>query len=107
MLGVAFSGEQVIAIRRWEKVLRATLYDFQPVIEEIEIRDDPGMQEADGVRRDRVSKAWTKFLGHRGAADDPPSLEDLDSQPRHAEVGSAGQSVVPASDDYDIIRWHT
>ena len=87
-----------------EKILRATLDDFEPVLKKIEVGDDFGMQKADGVCRDRVAETGIKFLGYRSPSDNPSPLENLDSKTRHAEVSSAGESVVAPSDDHDIIR---
>ena len=86
--------------------MRATLDNLQPLLEEAKIGDDLGVQQAYGVGRDRVSEPWAKLFRDRRAAHHRSSLEDLDFQARHAEVGGASQPIVPATNDDDVVCLH-
>ena len=69
---------------------------------EIEIADDGGIEQADGVARDRVAKARMEFLRYRRAADDGVFLQHDNAQARAGEIGRTGQAVVAGADDGDI-----
>ena len=65
---------------------------------QLQVADDLGLQQADGVGRRRVAEAGMEFLGHTGAADHAAPLENTHPQARHAEIGRTGQPVVTGAD---------
>src|SRR5262249_38145643 len=74
--------------------------------EEAKIGDDLGIQQTHSVGRHRVSEPWAKLFRDRRAAYYRSSLEDLDFQARHAEVGGASQPIVPATNNNDVVCLH-
>ncbi len=106
VFGATLGSEQIAAVQGGKEILRATLDNLQPMLEEAKIGDDLGVQQAYGVGRDRVSEPWAKLFRDRRAAYHRSSLEDLDFQARHAEVGGASQAIVPATNDDDVVCLH-
>ena len=99
-------GKQVAAIERGDKILRAPLDNLQSVRRELEIGNHLGVQQAHRVGGGGVAKARQKFFRDCGAADDAPSFQDFDLQPRHGEIGGTGEPVVTRTDDDDVISLH-
>jgi hypothetical protein len=104
--GAAFGGEQMPAIERGNEILRAALDDPQPVIAETQIRDDLGVQQADGVGRHRVAKSRIELFGDGSPTDHRSSFHHLDFEPGHTEVGGASQPIVTRTDDDDVVSLH-
>ena len=102
LLRAAFAGEQIAAVGRGQKILRAAFDDAQAVIGEPQIGDDLRVEQADGVGRDRIAEPGMKFLGHRRAADHLAALDHFHAQARHREIGRAGEAVMPRADDDDV-----
>jgi hypothetical protein len=44
-----------------------------------------------------------ELLGDRGAADDAAPFQDFDAEPGHSEIGRAGEAVMAAADDDDVV----
>jgi hypothetical protein len=104
--GAAFACEQISTVRGRDKVLRAALDQLEPVLDEAKIGDDLGAQQAHGIGGDRIAKSRPELLGDRRSAHDRPAFDQLDFEPRHAEVGGASQPIVTRTDDDDVIRLH-
>ena len=104
--GEAFGGEQMPAIQSGKEILRAAFDDPQPVIEEPEIRDDLGIQEAHGVGRDRVAETRAELFRDGGSSHHASSFDHFDFKPRHAEIGGAGQPIMARTDDDDVVCLH-
>src|SRR5206468_11467082 len=64
------------------------------------------IEQAHRVSCDRVSETGVKFFRDRSTAHDRSSLEDLDLQAGHAEVGGASQPIVTCTDDDDVVGLH-
>src|SRR5262245_14681231 len=64
------------------------------------------MQQAHGVSRKRVAKAWKELLRNRRATHHRSSFDHLDREASHAEVGCASQPIVTRADDDDVIFPH-
>ena len=105
-MGAAFAGQQIAAVGRGQKILRAALDDAQAVIVQFQIGDDLRVEQADGVGRDRIAEARMKFFRHRGAADHLAALDHLYAQSGHREIGRASEAVVPRADDDNISLSH-
>ena len=73
--------------------------DLEAVARQVELADDLGPQEADDVRGDRESIARHDLLGHGGAAEHVPALQDEHAPAGPREIGGTGQPVVAAADD--------
>jgi hypothetical protein len=69
---------------------------------QLQVADDLGLQQADGVGRGRVAEARMEFLRHASASNHAAPLQNAHAQPRHAEIGRTGQSVVTGSDQDGI-----
>ena len=81
----------------------APLDDAQPVVVQLQVRNDLGLQQAHGVGGGRVTKARMEFLGDASAPDHTTPLENADAQSRHRQIGRAGETIV-AGADYDRIE---
>ena len=101
-MGAALAGEQIAAIGRGQKILRAALDDPQAMIVQLQIGDDLRIEQAHGVGRDRIAKTGIKFLRHRGAADHLAALDDFYAQSGHRQIGRAGEAIVPRADDDNV-----
>src|SRR5207237_2620916 len=73
-LGAAFADEEIAAIRRRKKILRAAFDDAQAMIMKAQIADDLRVQQAHRVRADRIAEAGIGLLRTRGARDDGSAL---------------------------------
>ena len=62
-----------------------------------------GLQQADCVARDRVSKTGVEFLGYGCSAHDIAALDDAHFHARTGEVEGADKAVMAAADDHGII----
>src|SRR5262249_47439144 len=105
-IGAAFAGEQIAPIWKWQKILRTAFDDAQSMLAQFQIVDDLGLQQADGVRGDRVTKSGMEFFRHAGAPDDTTPLEDADAQSGHPQIGRAGEAIVAAANDDRIEIGH-
>ena len=106
LMGAAFAGEQIAAIGRGQKILRAALDDPQAMIVQLQIGDDLRVEQAHRVGRDRIAEAGMKFFRHRGAADHLAALDHLDAQSGHRQIGRAGEAIVPRADDDNVGLCH-
>ena len=98
-MGAALAGEQITAIGRGQKILRAALDDPQAMLVQLQVGDDLRVEQAHRVGRDRIAEAGTKFFRHRGAADHLAALDDPNAQSGHRQIGRAGEAVVPRADN--------
>ena len=72
------------------------------MLDQAQVADDLGVQQADRVTRGGVAEAGVEFLGHGGAAQDGAALEYADPEAAFGEVAGAGEAVVAAADDDHI-----
>ena len=93
---------QIVAIIERQEVRQLAVNDLQAVTMEFQVGDDFGIEQADGVTRDRVPEAGMKLLRHGGATGHVPSLEDGDLQAGAREVKGADQTVVARANHDDI-----
>ena len=77
--------------------------DVEAVLRELEVADDLRPQQRDDVREDAEAEAREQLLGHSGATEDWPLLEDQRLQAGAREVGRADQAVVAAADDHRVV----
>ena len=89
-------------VRQRQEVLRAAVDDAQPMFVQLQVADDLGLQQADGVGRGRVAEARMEFLRHASASDHAAPLQNAHAQPRHAEIGRTGEPVMTGTDDDGI-----
>src|SRR5712671_3943797 len=73
--GAAFAGQEIAAVGGGQEILRAAFDDPQAVIPKFQVRDDPWVEQADGIGRDRIAETRIKFLGDGGAADHLAALD--------------------------------
>ena len=98
VLAVILAEEQVVAVlHRAER--RRHEDRHEAVLHELEVLDDVGPEQAQGVRERREPEARPELLGDRGAADDGPALENERPQAALRQVRRVGQPVVAAADD--------
>ena len=102
LMGAAFAGEQIAAIGRGQKILRAALDDPQAMLVQLQVGDDLRVEQAHRVGRDRIAEAGVKFFRHRGAADHLAALDDFYAQSGHREISRAGEAIVPRADDDNV-----
>ena len=79
------------------------LDDLQAMPRELEIGDHDGVQQAHRVGGDRVAEARMELLGDGRPADHRVLFEHDDAQAGARQIGSAGEAVVPAADDGDVV----
>ena len=101
-LGPAFAGEEIVAVRGRQEILRAPLDHAQALLGEAQIADDLRVEQAHGVGRDRVAEARMKLLRDRRPADHLAALDHVHAQARHREIGRAGEAVMASADDDDV-----
>jgi len=65
------------------------------MVVEAQVADDFRIEQAHRVGSDRVAEPRIKLFRYCRTAHNGPSLEDLDLQPGHAEIGGANEAVVP------------
>ena len=102
----AFAGQQILAVRGGQEVLRAAFDDAQAMIAQFQIGYDPRIQQTDGVGRDRVAKAGMKLRRDRGTAHHLAALDHLHAQSGHRQIGRAGEAVMPRTDDDGVGLCH-
>ena len=76
---------------------------LEAVRRELQVADDLGAQHARDVGRRRRAAARRDLLGHAGAADDRPPLEDERREPAAREIGRRRQAVVPGTHDDGVV----
>ncbi len=103
-VGEAVGHQQIAALVHRPEVGDRPLDDPQAMARQLEIADDVRIEQAHGVGGDRVAKARMELLGHRRAADDCILLEHDDAQARAGQIGGAGEPVVAAADDGDVVE---
>ena len=95
MSGVVLAHQQVVAVLH--RTERARHQDrHEAVLDQLEVLDDVGPEQAERVRERREPEARSELLGDRRAADEVPPLEHERSQPGLGQVGAVGQAVVSA-----------
>ena len=72
---------------------------------QVEIGNDLGIEQRDGISRHGVAEPGVKLLGHGRPANDRQPLQNGHLQPRFGEIGGADQAVMAAADDYDVTHW--
>src|SRR6185437_5695041 len=101
-----FAGQQILAVRGVQEVLRAAFDDAQAMIAQFQIGYDPRIQQTDSVGRDRVAKAGVKFRRDRGTAHHLAALDHPHPQSGHRQIGRAGEAVMPRTDDDGVGLCH-
>ena len=95
---VVLAQQQVVAVlHRGER--RRHQERVEPVLDEVELLDDLGPEQRQGVREGREPEAGPQLLGDRRAADERPPLEHQRLEPGPGEVRAVGQAVVAGADD--------
>ena len=105
-LGAALAGQEIAAVGRGQKILRAALDDAQAVFGELQVGCDLRVEQADGIGGHRIAETGMEFLGHGGAADHLAALDHSYAQAGHREIGGAGEAVMPRPDDDDVRLVH-
>ena len=77
--------------------------DLVAIRGELQVADDLRVEEAVDVGGGRDLEAWEGLLGHTGAADDVPPLEDHHAQPGTREVARRHEPVVPGADHDGVV----
>ena len=102
VLGVILAHQQVVAV-----LLRAERRRHQDrheaVLDQLEVLDDVGPEQAERIRERREPEARPQLLGDRRATDEVAALEDERAQPGLGQVGAVGQAVVAAADDDRVV----
>ena len=75
----------------------------EAVLDEVELVDDLGPQQAERVRERRELEARTELLGDRRPTHQVAPLEDQRAQPGLGEIGAVDEPVVPATDDDRVV----
>ena len=87
---------QRASVRQRHEIRERSLDDPEPALDEPQVADHLGVQQADRVARGRVAEARMELLGDGGAADDTAPLDDAHLEAGSGEVAGAGQAVVAA-----------
>ena len=77
--------------------------DLDPQRLEIEVADDPRVQQAHQIGKDGGAKAWRDLLCHRRAADDRAPLEHRHLATGARQIVGAHQPVVARADDHRVV----
>ena len=102
VLVAVLAEQQVVAVlHRRER--RRHQDRHEAVLDELELLDDVGPQQAQRVRERREVEARDELLGDRRAADEVAPLEDQRLQAGLGEVGAVDQAVVAAADDDRVV----
>ena len=72
------------------------------MLDQAQVVDDLGVQQADRVARGGVAEAGVEFLGDGGAAEYRTAFEYAHPEAAFGEVTGAGEAVVAAADDDHI-----
>src|SRR5258706_362683 len=72
------------------------------VLPEFQVRNDPWVEQADGIGRDRITETRIKFLGHGGTAHHLAALDHFYAQPGPREVSRASEAVVARADNDNV-----
>ena len=94
--------EEVVAVVHGSEV-RAHVERHEAEAHEIELGDDLGTQQAQGIGERGEVEAGPELLRDRRATDEVALLEDEDALARLGEVGGVGQAVVAATDDDCVV----
>ncbi len=100
-LGVALAGHQVVAVQGQE-IGHLALHHLQPVAMQLQVGDDLGIEQGDGVAGHRVAEPRMELLGDRGPAHHVAALQHRDLQPGLGQVGGADQAVMAPAHDDDV-----
>ena len=71
----------------------------EAVLGQLQLVDDLGAEQAQGVGEGGEAEPWMQLLGDGGAADQMSSLEDECAQARLGEISPVDQAVVASTDD--------
>ncbi len=100
--GLAAAGQQVATFGQRQEVVATTLDHPQAVAGQIQIGNDPRLQQRDRIGGDRIAEAGMELFGDRRPAQHPAPFQHghLQSGPR--QVGGAGQAIVAPANQQDI-----
>ncbi len=104
--GLPLGGDEIAPLARGNEVLHPAFDDLEPMLVQAQVMNDLRIEQAHRIGGDRIAKAGTKLLGDSRAPDDMPAFEDLNGEARHRQISRAGEAVVAAPDDDDIIGVH-
>ena len=79
------------------------LDDAEAMAGEFEVADHFRVEQTHGVGGDRIAETGMELLGDRGATGDRVLLKHHDPQAGAGEIGRAGQSIVAAADEGDVV----
>ena len=96
------AAEQVIAVAGQEIVLLAK-DDLQAVAGKVEIADDLGVEQGDGVGGGAVAEARQELVRDRSAADVRLRFQDQDLEPLLREIVAADEAVVARANDDCVV----
>ena len=95
--------QQVVAVLHGRE-RRRHLDGHEAVLGQLQLVDDVGTQQAEGVRERGEVEAGDQLLGDGCATDDVAPLDDQGAQARLGEVRTVDQSVVAATDHDRVVR---
>ncbi len=102
VLPVVLAEQQVVAVLLGAE--RGRHQDgHEAVLDEVEVLDDVGAEEAQSVGEGREPEAGPQLLGDGRAADQVTPLQDERAQARPGQIGAVGQAVVAAADDDGVV----
>src|SRR5690606_2813363 len=101
-LGVFAAEAKTAPVGQRQEVRIRPLDHAQAVPGQVQVGDDPGIEQADRVAGGGVAEARVELLGDRGTADDAPAFQHPRLQPGRGEVRRAYQAVVTTADDQDV-----
>ena len=102
LLQVIAEDDVVIPAERTEQIVRRQHLEAERL--QLQIADDPRMQQAHHVGEARGAKTGREFLGDRRAPEDLAPLEHQRLQPRPGEIRPADEPVVAGPDHDHIVR---
>ena len=108
-LGVPFGRvighQEARSVRLRQEVGGPAMDDLEAVPGQIEIAEDAGIEQADGVGGQRVAEAGVEFGGGDGAADRRPALQHPHGQAGPCQIGGRDEAVMAAADDHHVERF--
>src|SRR5439155_909474 len=92
-----------VAVFERQEVGQRALDDAQAMLREAQVADHLGLQQADGVSRNRIAEPGMELRAGCRAADGGAALEHFYLEAALRQIAGAGEAVVPGTDDDCIV----
>ena len=104
--GLQAAAHLQIAVFERQEVGQRALDDAQAMLREAQVADHLGLQQADGVSRNRIAEPGMELRAGCRAADGGAALEHFYLEAGLRQIAGTGEAVVPGADDDCIVALH-